>query len=76
MSADTSRSAQVIEDYKKHKLAGCALHRINDLIRGFEEEREIDLHLARFGSILMLALIGVSVCFLLNNCFNIIYYFK
>jgi hypothetical protein len=72
MSTDTSRSAQVIEDYKKHKLVGCALHRINDLIRGFEAERAIDLRLAQFGLILVLALIGVSACFLLNNCFNII----
>jgi hypothetical protein len=72
MSADTSRSAQVIEDYKKHKLAGCALYRINDLIRGFEAERAIDLRLAQFGSILVLALIGVWACILLNNCFNII----
>ena len=76
MSADTSRSAQVIEDYKKHKLADCALHRIKDLIRRFEAERAIDLRLAQFGSILVLALIGVSGCFLLNNCFNIIWYFK
>jgi hypothetical protein len=76
MSADTSRSAQVIEDYKKHKLASCALHRINDLIREFETERAINLSLAQYGSILVLALIGVSACFLLNNCFNIIWYFK
>jgi hypothetical protein len=76
MSADTSRSVQVIEDYKRHKLAGCALHRINDLIRGLEAERAINLRLAQFGSILVLALIGVSACFLLNNCFNIIWYFK
>jgi hypothetical protein len=76
MSADTSRSEQVVEDYKKHKLAGCALHRINDLIRGFEAERAIDLRLAQFGSILVLALIGVSAYFLLNNCFNIIWYLK
>ena len=76
MSADTSTSAQVIEDYKRHKLARCALHRINDLIRGFEAERAINLRLAQFGSILVLALIGVWACFLLNNCFNITWYFK
>jgi len=67
MSTDTSRSAQVIEDYKRHKLASCALHRINDLIRGFEAERTIDRRLAQFGSILVLALIGASVYFLLNT---------
>jgi hypothetical protein len=67
MSADTSRSAQVIEDYKKHKLASCALHRINDLTRGFEEGRALDLRLTLFGSILVLVLIGASVYFLLNT---------
>jgi len=67
MSADTSRSAQVIEDYKKHKLASCALHRINDLLRVFEAQREVDQRLAQFGSILVLALIGASVYFLLNT---------
>jgi len=67
MSTDTSRSAQVIEDYKRHKLASCALHRINDLLRVFEAQREVDQRLAQFGSILVLALIGASVYFLLNT---------
>ena len=67
MSADTSRSAQVIEDYKKHKLASCALHRINDLIRGFEAERTIDRRLAQLGFILVLALIAASAYFLMNT---------
>jgi len=67
MSADTSRSAQVIEDYKKHKLASCALHRINDLLRVFEAERTIDRRLAQLGFILVLALIAASAYFLMNT---------
>jgi len=67
MSTDTSRSAQVIEDYKRHKLASCALRRINDLIRGFEAERTIDRRLAQLGFILVLALIAASAYFLMNT---------
>jgi hypothetical protein len=66
MSHDTSRSEQVIEDYKKHKLAGSALRRIHELIRGFEEDRAFDLRLAQFGMVIILGLIGVSACLLLN----------
>ena len=67
MSTDTSRSAQVIEDYKRHKLASCALRRINDLIRGFEAERTIDRRLAQLGFILVLGLIAASAYFLMNT---------
>ena len=66
MSPDTSRSEQVLEDYKKHKLASSALRRIDDLIRGFEEGRAIDLRLAQFGMLITLGLLGVSACLLLS----------
>jgi hypothetical protein len=66
MSPDTSRSEQVIEDYKKHKLASSALSRIDDLIRGFEEGRALDLRLAQFGMLITLGLLGVSACLLLS----------
>jgi hypothetical protein len=66
MSADTSRSEQVVENYKKHKLASSALRRIHDLIRGFEEGRALDLRLAQFGLIIILTLIGTSIYFLLG----------
>jgi len=66
MSQDTSRSKQVIEAYKKHKLASSALCRIHDLIRGFEEGRRLDRRLAQFGLVIMLGLVGVSACFLLS----------
>ena len=66
MSQDTSRSEQVIEGYKKHKLASSALCRIHDLIRGFEEGRRLDLRLAQFGLVIILGLLGVSAGFLLS----------
>jgi len=67
MSQDTSRSEQVIADYKKHKLAGSALRRIDDLIRDFEESRALDLRLAQFGLAIILGLLGVSACFLFSS---------
>ena len=66
MSANTSRSEQVIEVYKKHKLASCALRRIDELIREFEACRALDLRLAQYGSVVILALISFSVYFLLS----------
>jgi len=66
MSANTSRSEQVIEVYKKHKLASCALRRIHELIREFEAGRALDLRLAQFGLIIILALIAGSVYLLLS----------
>ena len=66
MSLNTSKSEQVIEHYKKHKLSRSALHRIDDLIRGFEEARAFDLRLAQFGMVIILGLLGVSACLLLS----------
>ena len=66
MSSDTSRSEQVIEGYKKHKLAHNALRRIRDLIHEFEAGRVLDLRLAQFGSVIILGLLGISAWFLLS----------
>ena len=66
MSADTSKSAQVVKDYMRHKLAISALRHIHELIREFEKGRALDLRLAQFGSIIILALIAGSFWFLLG----------
>jgi len=66
MSPDMSRSELIIDGYKKHKLASSARCRIHDLIRGFEEGRRLDLRLAQFGMVIILGLLGISVCFLLS----------
>lgn len=57
MSTESSRSEQVVEDYKKHKLARSALRRIHDLIGGFEQDRLIDRKLARIGLVVIVLLI-------------------
>ena len=66
MTADPSRSEQVISDYKKHKLARSALRHIHALIRGYEEEREVDRKLARIGIVVLVLLIAAGVYFALS----------
>ena len=67
MSSDTSRSEQVIEDYKRHKIARSAFRRIHDLIRGFEAGRVLDQRLAQCGLIIVLVLIVVSIVLLFST---------
>jgi hypothetical protein len=59
-----SRSEEVVENFKKHKLALSALRRIQDLLRGFEREREFDRRLARVGLVIILVLVAVSMVWL------------
>ena len=66
MSLNSPKSEQVIEDYKKHKLARSALHRIHELIRGFEEDRVFDLRLAQFGMVIILGLLAAAAYLLLG----------
>jgi len=58
MTTDSSRSAQVVEKFKKHKIAASALRRIHDLIHGFEQDRAADLRLALIGIVITLLLLG------------------
>lgn len=67
MSQQTSRSVQVIEVYKKHKLAANALSHIHELIQSFERDRVADRRLAVIGLLSILVLIGISSYFLLNS---------
>ena len=67
MSAQHSRSDEVVEDYKKHKLARSALRRIHELLQAFEEDRAFDKKLARFGVGLMLLLVAVSLFWLFGG---------
>lgn len=64
MSQQSSRSEQVIEGYRKHKLAASALASIYQLIQGFEQERVVDRRLAVIGMLGILALVGISAYFL------------
>lgn len=67
MPADMDRSEAVIEDYKKRKLAASALRRIHDLIHGFEQDRVVDMRLARIGITIILLLLGAAAFFFLNS---------
>lgn len=60
MNPDIERSEQVVEDYKKQKLAASALRRIHDLIHGFEQERIADWRMARIGVVIIIALLAVA----------------
>jgi len=67
MTADSERSEVVVEGYKKHKLAHSALHRIHQLINGFEHERAADLRLARIGITIIILLLGVAAYFFFGS---------
>ncbi len=57
MAEQESRSEQVLEAYKRHKLARSALRRIRDLIRDFDGHRAADRRLAGIGLALLLVVI-------------------
>lgn len=64
MDSETSRSEQVIEDYKKRKIAASALRRIHEIVQGFEQQRVEDRRLAWFGVVtIALILIVAAVVF-------------
>lgn len=68
MDSNTKRSEEVIEDFKKHKVASSAWYKIHRLIEGFEENRRSDRHWAKIGLIaLALMLAGLSVYFFGNT---------
>lgn len=58
MSNDSNRSQQVVEGYKRHKLASSALREIHRLLQSFEQEREDDKRFAVIGIIVFIALIA------------------
>ncbi len=65
MEPDPSRSQQVIENFKKRKLAASALHKIHRLLAQFESERAFDARIARAGllAIILVLLIAAYLFF-------------
>ncbi|MFT5657983.1 MAG: hypothetical protein ACI9KN_001262 [Gammaproteobacteria bacterium] len=64
METNTTHSKQVIDDFKKHKLANSAMHKIHRLIKRFDDDRKSDANWARTGLIaLIIFLIGLSIYF-------------
>ena len=66
MAADTPRSEQVVEDFKKRKLAISALRRIQSLILGFEKDRQADVRIARVGLAALLVVVALATYYFLN----------
>ena len=64
MSNDSSRSEQVVEGYKRHKLASSALREIHRLLQGFEREREHDRRFAVIGIIAVIAIVAAVIFYL------------
>ena len=64
MSAQPTRSEEVIDNYKKHKVARSALRHIQNLLHGFERERRFDVKMARVGLVLLLLLVAGSLYWL------------
>ena len=67
MSPRTSRSEQVIERYKREKLAASALRKIHDLIQGFEQDRADDARFARIGMAILVVLLGIAMFYFFAN---------
>ena len=64
MDSNTTRSEDVIEDFKKNKLANSAWHKIHRLIQSFDDERRSDKHWAKVGLIILVLLVtGLSIYF-------------
>jgi hypothetical protein len=66
MAADTPRSEQVVENFKKHKLAISAFRRIQSLILGFDKDRQADARIARVGLGVLLVVIALAAYFFLS----------
>ena len=67
MSSDTTRSEEVISDFKKRRLAQSSLHRIQELIHEFDEEHAFDHRLARVGIVIVVLLVSVAFYFLFSG---------
>lgn len=67
METNRSRSEQVIEDYKRRKIAASALRRIQQIVQGFERDRAADRRLAGVGLVMILLLLGLAAWFIFGG---------
>jgi hypothetical protein len=64
MDSNTTRSEEVIEGFKKQKVASSAWHKIHLLIKSFDDDHKSDRRWARIGLItLILLLCGLLIHF-------------
>ena len=67
MDFPPTRSEQVVQAYKRHKLAVSALKKIHQLIIGFEQGERFDFHIARVGLVISLLLIATISIYFFNR---------
>jgi hypothetical protein len=67
MSTEPTRSEQTISEFKQRKLTRSALHRIQELIQSFEDDRAFDWRLARIGVLVVAVLVAVSFYLLFSG---------
>ena len=66
MSTESSRSEQVVDDYKKRKLAISAFRKIQEIIQGFEDSRAADVRMARIGLVMIVVIVVAATFYFLN----------
>ena len=66
MSIESSRSEQVVEDYKKRKLAISAFRKIQKVIQGFEDNHAADARMARVGLVMIVVIVVVATFYYLS----------
>lgn len=62
MDTNLIRSEQVVEAFKRHKLASSIFSRINHIIEGFNEDTRIDRLIAEIGLVVLLIATSLLIC--------------
>ena len=60
MQPDLARSEQVIDAFKRRKLAASVYMQIRRIIRGFEEDAKMDRQIAEAGIVILLIVTGLA----------------
>ena len=66
MSHESTRSEQVVEDFKKRKLAISAFRKIHEIIQGFDDDRAADSRIARIGLVIIVVVVVVAAYYYLS----------
>jgi hypothetical protein len=63
MEYKSTRSEQVIEAFKRHRLASSVYRKIHRLIEAFEQDEKLDRQFAEIGMVVLLVVTGFAVYF-------------
>ena len=67
MTPNVSRSEEVVEDYKKRKLARSAYMKIRDTIDEWDNARKVDHKIAVFGMGVMLLIVVAAIAYFTDS---------